>query len=61
MRGFVYIGQPARVVFGVGALDRLGEEIERLGARRALVLSTPEQRAAADDVARRLGARAVGV
>jgi maleylacetate reductase len=61
MRGFVYNGQPARVVFGVGALDRLGEEIERLGARRALVLSTPEQRAAAEDIARRLGERAVGV
>jgi alcohol dehydrogenase class IV len=49
------------VVFGVGALDKLGEEIERLGAKRALVLSTPEQRASADDIAVRLGARSAGV
>jgi alcohol dehydrogenase class IV len=48
-------------VFGVGALDRLVEEIERLGAKRALVLSTPEQRATAEDIAERLGARSAGV
>ena len=61
MRSFVYTALPARVVFGVGALDKVGEEIERLGAHRALVLSTPEQRNAAEDVARRLGARAAGI
>jgi alcohol dehydrogenase class IV len=61
MKPFVYQGQPSRVVFGVGALDKLGEEIERLGAKRALVLSTPEQRASAEDIAARLGARAAGV
>ncbi|HEY7759417.1 MAG TPA: maleylacetate reductase [Burkholderiales bacterium] len=61
MRSFVYTALPARVVFGVGALDKLGEEIERLGAQRALVLSTPEQRASAEDLARRLGARAAGI
>ena len=44
MRSFVYSGLPARVVFGVGALAKLPEELERLGAKRALVLSTPEQR-----------------
>ena len=32
------------MIFGVGCLDRLPEEIDRLGASRALVLSTPEQR-----------------
>jgi alcohol dehydrogenase class IV len=51
MKPFVYIGQPARVVFGAGSLAQLVPEIERLGARRALVLSTPEQRASAKDVA----------
>jgi maleylacetate reductase len=61
MRAFTYTALPTRVVFGVGALDRLGEEIERLGAHRALVLSTPEQRAAAEDVARRIGARSAGI
>lgn len=61
MRAFVYNGQPSRVVFGRGALEKLGAEIERLGAKRALVLSTPEQRAAAEDVSKRLGARSAGV
>ena len=61
MRAFVYNGQPSRVVFGPGALEKLGAEIERLGARRALVLSTPEQRVSAEDIASRLGSRAAGV
>jgi alcohol dehydrogenase class IV len=61
VRAFVYNGQPSRVVFGRGALEKLGVEIERLGAKRALVLSTPEQRALAEDVSRRLGARSAGV
>jgi alcohol dehydrogenase class IV len=61
VRAFVYNGQPSRVVFGRGALEKLGAEIERLGAKRALVLSTPEQRASAEDVSRRLGARSAGV
>jgi maleylacetate reductase len=61
MRAFVFNAQPSRVVFGAGTLERLGEEIERLGAKRALVLSTPEQRASAEDIAARLGARAAGV
>jgi alcohol dehydrogenase class IV len=61
MKPFVYNGQPSRVVFGAGALDQLGDEIERLGAKRALVLSTPEQRASAEQIAARLGTRAAGV
>jgi alcohol dehydrogenase class IV len=61
MRAFTYTALPTRVVFGVGALDKLGDEIERLGAQRALVLSTPEQRASAEDVARRIGSRATGI
>ncbi len=61
MFNFVYDMLPARVIFGVGSLDRLPEEIDRLGAKRALVLSTPEQRDQGADLARRLGERAVGV
>ena len=61
MESFVYTAAPARVVFGIGALAQLPEEIERLGARRALVLSTAGRRGAADDVARRLGDRCVGI
>ena len=61
MKAFVYNGQPGRVVFGAGALAGLGAEIEALGARRALVLSTPEQRGLAERIAGLLGARAAGI
>src|SRR5262249_52434977 len=50
-----------RVVFGAGRLSSLGEEVERLGARRAIVLCTPEQEALGNDVAARLGSRCAGV
>ena len=61
MHAFVFEQPAVRVIFGVGALDRLAEEVQRLGARRALVLSTPGRRADAEGVARRLGSLAVGV
>ena len=60
MRSFIYNGLPARVVFGAGAIAKLPEEVQRLGAKRVLVLSTPEQRDSAEKVARALGARCVG-
>jgi maleylacetate reductase len=58
---FTYEQLPGRVVFGVGTLDRLPDEVGRLGAQRAIVLSTPEQTDVAQDVARRLGSRSAGV
>lgn len=61
MNSFVYNGQAARVVFGAGSLQHLGREIKTLGAIKALVLSTPEQRASAEMVADLLGSRAAGV
>ncbi len=61
MLSFVYQALPSRVIFGQGCLDRLPEEIERLGASRALVLSTPEQRASGLDLVQRLGRRAAGL
>lgn len=61
MNSFVYIAQPARVVFGAGALAQLPHEIDVLGARRVLVLCTPEQRAMAEQVAGLLGPRAAGL
>ncbi|HYN64459.1 MAG TPA: maleylacetate reductase, partial [Candidatus Limnocylindrales bacterium] len=61
MKDFVYNGLPSRVVFGVGALIHLEREIEVLGAQRALVLSTPEQRAQAEAIGKRLGARCAGI
>ncbi|PHM19713.1 MAG: maleylacetate reductase [Curvibacter sp. PD_MW3] len=61
MKNFLYTAQPARVVFGAGSLSQLAKEIDALGAKKALVLSTPEQRASAEMVAELLGPRAAGV
>jgi maleylacetate reductase len=58
---FTYTGFAGRVVFGEGSLASLPAELERLGARRALVLSTPEQRDSALRVAAMLGERSAGV
>ena len=60
-RSFIYTAHPARVVFGAGSLAQLGREIELLGARRALVLSTPEQTHEAQRVADLLGTHAAGI
>ena len=49
-----YEALPGRVVFGVGALDRLSEELARLGARRVLLVASKR---VADDLAERLGDR----
>lgn len=61
MLSFVYDMLPSRVIFGLNCLDQLPEEIERLGANRALVLSTAEQRKEGQQIVDRLGARAVGL
>jgi len=61
MLDFIYTSHPARVVFGAGSLNHLEREIGLLGAKRALVLSTPEQMPQAEEIARRLGPRCAGV
>lgn len=61
MKDFTYVSQPQRVVFGAGSLRHLEREIVALGAERALILSTPEQRASAEKVADLLGSRAAGI
>jgi alcohol dehydrogenase class IV len=61
MTPFIYQPLPTRVVFGAGALQHLAREIDLLGAKRALVLCTPEQAASAQQVADLLGTRAAGI
>jgi len=61
MKPFVYQGLPSRVVFGAGSLAQLPQAIEAMGAQRALVLCTPEQRASGERVAQLLGDRAAGI
>lgn len=61
MNSFIYQGMPSRVVFGAGSIEHLEREIDLLGAKRAIVLSTPQQREQAEALAERLGARVAGV
>jgi alcohol dehydrogenase class IV len=52
---FTYIAYPARVVFGSGRLLELGRELDQLGIKRALLLSTPEQAELAEKVRDQVG------
>lgn len=61
MKSFVYTALPGRVVFGAGAVAQLAPEVEKLGAKRALVLSTPGRAASVKAVAASLGARYAGL
>ncbi len=60
MHPFVYSGLPSRVLFGFGTLDKVADEVRLLDCRRALVLSTAQQAAQAEDLAARLGQLSVG-
>jgi len=60
MKPFVYNALPARVIFGSNTLIQVSDEVKLLGGQRALVLSTPNQKEAADQVAKLLGDLSVG-
>ena len=57
---FVYEGRPQRIIFGPRRLAEAPEIVRTLGAARALVLSTPEQKATGEAVVRALGELAAG-
>ena len=61
MQPFVYDALPMRVVFGAGTIGGVRAEVERLGASRALVLTTPNQQADGERIAALLGPLAAGV
>src|SRR4051794_2027369 len=62
MESFVYEALPTRVVFGSGTVARIREEVERLGAHRALVLTTPGRgEGLANEVSSLLRDRSAGV
>jgi maleylacetate reductase len=54
MDKFTYVAMPMRVVFGAGSVAQLAAEVERLGAKRALLISTPGRASMVRDVARGL-------
>ncbi|QFY63013.1 maleylacetate reductase (plasmid) [Rhizobium grahamii] len=58
---FSYAGSPARIVFGDGASKTVSEWIAKSGAKRALVLSTPHQKADAEALAKEIGEPVCGV
>ncbi len=61
MRPFIHQVPATRVVFGAGSLAHLERELDLLGLRRVLVLSTPGQSTAAQALQQRLGPRCAGV
>jgi maleylacetate reductase len=61
MKRFVHTNQPARIVFGAGSIEHLPREIELLGVRKALVLSTPGRVRDAERVAQLIGTCAAGI
>lgn len=58
---FIYDIPQSRVIFGAGSLSQLVGEIERLGAKKALILSTPEQVHLAEKIATILGDVSAGI
>jgi maleylacetate reductase len=62
IQNFIYQALPARVVFGSGTVSHVKAEAERLGGRRAIVLSTPGRgERLAEDIAGHLGSLGAGV
>jgi maleylacetate reductase len=57
---FTFENLPCRVVFGSGTLSAAAAEIARLGGKRALVLTTPQQQAEGRKLGSSLGALFAG-
>ena len=55
------VTEQVRVQFGAGIRTTIASEVSRLGASRALILSTPEQSDMAAEIAATLGQAAAGV
>jgi alcohol dehydrogenase class IV len=56
---FTYVSLPTRVVFAAGAVRSLAAEVERLGARRVLLISTPGRAEMVRNLARGLAVAGV--
>src|ERR1700678_1429337 len=61
VHAFTYNALPSRVLFGVNQLDRLSDEMTRLGGQRALVVCTARRRAEGEAIVSRLGRAGVGL
>ncbi len=58
---FDYVSPAFKVIFGAGRRSEIAQAVDALGARRALVVSTPGHQPLAADMAARLGERSAGV
>ena len=58
---FTYQSAPSRVIFGTGSVGGLAAEIEALGCKKVLVLSTPFQKSDAEKLAQDIGQLVAGV
>jgi len=61
MLDFSYAGSPARIVFGEGKSREAADWLRKAGKSRALVLSTPHQKADAETLAKALDGLAAGI
>ncbi|SDO92051.1 maleylacetate reductase [Pseudomonas jinjuensis] len=61
IQAFLHDEPASRVIFGRGSRAQVAAELDALGARRALVLSTPDQTALGERIAELLGERSAGV
>lgn len=59
MESFEYNANPGRVVFGPGSINKLPDEIKRLGLKSPLLLSTPQQVDQAEQLARIVSAASI--
>ena len=55
LNAFNYSASPARILFGAGRLSECGAELKRLGASRAFIVTTPQQRAVGQMLVDQLG------
>ncbi|WP_449433534.1 maleylacetate reductase [Pseudomonas putida] len=60
-QAFIHDEPASRVIFGCGSRQQVATELDALGARRALVLTTPDQVALGESIAALLGERSAGV
>ena len=61
MRNFLFDQPSYRVIFGVGALGQLRQEVDRLGGARVLIVCTEAERSLAERVATQLGEVVTGI
>jgi maleylacetate reductase len=60
MRSFTYDALPGRIVFGVGSVDRLSEEVDRLHVSRVLMIYDVSVKDVGSELVERLGPRVAG-